>query len=365
MLTLITGTPGAGKSLHAVWEFARKVPGSTVENQGEAVPRRLLSNVKDLLVEHERIEAAELENWHTWAKPGDVILFDEVQEVWRPRGLGSKVPECIAALETHRHMGVDIILITQHPMLVDPNIRRLVNQHLHLRRITRTCAMVYEWDHCANPGMVKTCVSSRVWWHPKKAYSLYKSAQLHTKTTARMPKVLWLGVAALAGLAYAGPYAWNRISGSFGAGKPEATAKAPATPEPAFGQLQGPGPLASAAPPEAGASAPEAAAFGASPSQGAKPARAYAGCSIFRGQCACYDDEARRVKVEPEICAAETTFSQVKKEDYQAAAMVDARGYALPPAAPTQAELDAMAWMARSGGEPAPSKTSRGPMQGG
>jgi zona occludens toxin len=222
MLTLITGTPGAGKSLYTVWNIARKVPGSTIESGNVAVPRRLFSNIKDLLVEHTHITAEDLNTWHEWAKPGDVIVFDEVQEVWRPRGMGSKVPDCIAKLETHRHMGVDLVLITQHPMLLDTNIRRLVNQHIHLRRLAKTLAMWYEWDHCSNPGMTKTCIHSGTFWHPKEAYKLYKSAQLHTKPTTKIPSVAWLGLLAIGGLAYAAPTAYERISGSLGV-KPQQT----------------------------------------------------------------------------------------------------------------------------------------------
>lgn len=216
MLTLITGTPGAGKSLKAVWDFARHVPGSTVEMDGKPIQRRLLSNIKGLLIEHVYITGADLDNWHTWAQPGDLIMFDEVQEVWRPRGLGTKVPDCIGALETHRHLGVDIILISQHPMLVDPNIRRLVNQHIHVRRLTKRMAMCYEWDHCSNPQSTKTAMHAGLWRHPKAAYGLYKSAQLHTKPTARLPKVAWFGLVAIAGAAYAFPTAYDRLGQSLG-----------------------------------------------------------------------------------------------------------------------------------------------------
>lgn len=224
MLTLITGTPGAGKTLYAVSQIAAAIPGSTIENGQTAVKRVLFSNVKDMIVEHEIIGADEMNVWHEWAKPGAVILFDEVQEVWRGRSTSSKVPECIAKLETHRHMGVDIVIVTQHPMLIDQNIRRLVNQHIHVRRISKGVSMLYEWDHCENPGNTKTSLNSRVWWHPKSAYKLYKSAQLHTKTKARMPAVMWLGVAALGALAYVGPMAYGRINNTFGNVQPGAVA---------------------------------------------------------------------------------------------------------------------------------------------
>ncbi len=215
MLTLITGTPGAGKTLYAVSELARKVPGSTIEADGVAVPRRLLSNIKDLLVEHEHINADALQTWHEWAKPGDVILYDEVQEVWRPRALGKEVPPAIAALETHRHKGVDIVLVTQHPMLLDSNIRRLVNQHLHVRRIASGFSMVYEWDHCSNIPTFKPSLQSKVWRYPKDVFSLYKSAQLHTKPVTKIPRIAYLGIVAVIGLAFAGHYAYGRVTARF------------------------------------------------------------------------------------------------------------------------------------------------------
>ena len=304
MLTLITGTPGAGKSLLAVWEFAKPVPGSFVEQSDQslpAVPRKLYSNIKNLLVEHTHIEAVDLETWHEWSKPGDVILFDEVQHVWRPRGLGVKVPPCIAALEEHRHGGVDLILITQHPMLLDANIRRLCNQHLHLRRITRASAMVYEWDRAANPGQTKDCIHSRLWWHPKKAYALYQSAVLHTKPTTRFPKIALVGVAAVAGLFYMGPMAYGRLTGSFAA--PAVVAQKDARP---VHQVQ-PSVL-----PLAAASAALPASFaaplvpGVLPASFAPPGAAavavLSGCVATPKHCGCFDSTGAPFKTEPGVC---------------------------------------------------------------
>lgn len=293
MLTLITGTPGAGKSLYTVWEEARKVPGSTIEQDGVAVPRRLLSNIKGLLLDHEVIGKAELENWHEWAKPGDVIVFDEVQEAWRPRSVSSKVPACIEALETHRHMGVDIILITQHPMLVDSNIRRLCNRHLHLRRLARTVAYVYEWDHCANnPGQTKTALQGKVWFHPKKAYGLYKSAQLHTKPTARLPRIALVGVLALVGLGIAGPMAYGRIQQTFAGPKPgqEATAagKPGVTPQKGAAAV----PAASAAGPATPPAGPVVASV--------RPK--LVGCVQSVKRCSCFDPGGFIVAMEPGAC---------------------------------------------------------------
>lgn len=343
MLILITGTPGAGKSLHAVWEFARKVPGSTIEHQGGAVARRLLSNVKDLLVEHERIGPEDLNTWHTWAKPGDVILYDEVQEVWRPRGMGSKVPDCIAALETHRHLGVDIILVTQHPMLVDPNIRRLVNQHLHLRRLSKGTAMIYEWDHCANPGQVKTALQSKVWFHPKKAYALYKSAQLHTKPTARLPRVAVVGVVALGVFFGLGYSMWGRMQERFTG--TTAQAKAPASKDPQRAAAP-PQSAASAAP---GAVAPAGAASAPGPVLAARPA-ILQGCIASATRCLCFDgggvlvpqsvQECRDIMATPgNLVASSGTMSAIAAIVPPVAPQADASREAAAPGQPRSAPV--------------------------
>lgn len=311
MLTLITGTPGAGKSLHAVWDFARTVPGSFLtDDKGQKVPRKLYSNIKDLLVEHQHITADDLNRWHEWAKPGDVILFDEVQEVWRPRGLGSKVPECIAKLETHRHMGVDLILVTQHPQLLDQNIRRLVNQHVHMRRIASGVAMRYEWDHCSNVGQIRGCIHSGVWWYPKGAYKLYKSSQLHTKTTVKLPKIIWVAVLAVAGLAYAAPTAYQRMTGTFGGKKSEANATAAQPTTKTFINDQGQEVTVetkteTVTAPAAPVSAPDTASI----SGQAAPVEV-SGCIVVGPRCSCFTPQGKKVDQTADYCA-ENSASQV------------------------------------------------------
>lgn len=296
MLTLITGTPGAGKSLYTVWEIARKVPASTIPTEAGPIPRRLLSNIKGLLLDHEKIGAEELNNWQTWAKAGDVIVFDEVQEVWRPRSLSSKVPDCIAALETHRHMGVDIVLITQHPMLVDPNVRRLVNQHVHMRRVTKTLAMVYEWDSCNPLSSLKGSINTRSWWHPKAAYGLYKSAEAHTKPTARIPKILWLGVAALAMLAYMVPVVYGRIGNTFNPDQKQ-PGQIPASVAPIDPASLPPLQTASAPAPVL----PEEETVSAA---AAIPEEAPAGCIVTAKGCGCFDAKGVALPPVPAMCEA-------------------------------------------------------------
>lgn len=297
MLTLITGTPGAGKTLFGVWEIARHVPESTIEVQGEAKPRRLLTNIKDMQYEHTVMNVDDLNGWHTWAKPGDVIVYDEVQEAWRPRGMSVKVPDCIQALETHRHMGVDIVLITQHPMLLDQNVRRLVNRHIHVRRITGLpFAVYYEWDHCSNPGQTKTAHGMKPWRYPKVAYTKYKSATAHTKQKAKLSLPVLGLIGALCLLGWAGPNAYARYNERYNE-KP--VAKAPTAEAPKA-------PASRPAAPPVPVTIPERVVVAQAPAEASSAPTAFAGCIRMRDQCKCVSKDTEVVEKPKEFCEERT-----------------------------------------------------------
>lgn len=201
MITLITGTPGAGKTLYTVAEELPKFKDRPL----------FIDGIPDLAITHmEPIGKVDL--WHEWIPDGAVLVIDEVQRIWRPRGAASAVPPGVAALETHRHKGVDLVIITQHPNLLDPNIRRLVGRHLHVRRMFGwKRAIVYEWDSATDPARVSTSIK-RSWAYPKKAFKLYKSASLHTARSNRIPiPIIVAGLAILAAPA-AWYYAFDRTA---------------------------------------------------------------------------------------------------------------------------------------------------------
>jgi hypothetical protein len=176
----------------------------------------VFTNINGLLLDHELIDGSDtggLANWHEWAKPGAVICFDEVQREWKPRANGSKVPKCIEMLETHRHMGVDFIILTQHPGLIDQNIRALVGRHLHVRRFGGMgAAIVYEWDHCSRNLLYSKSLGKKPFRYSKEVFNLYKSAELHTKPKTTIPTLAFvvLGALGLAGAAI--PYAASRVA---------------------------------------------------------------------------------------------------------------------------------------------------------
>lgn len=182
MITLITGLPGNGKTLYTL-SFVKAL----AEKENRPV---FYSGISDLALDWTEIEP---EKWFE-APTGAIIVIDECQRVFRPRSLGKDVPEYVAKLETHRHQGVDLFLITQHPLLADSSIRRLVGCHKHVVRAFGTQgATIHEWgsckDTCDKTSGRADSIKTR-WKYDKDAYKYYKSAELHT-VKAKIPLRLY------------------------------------------------------------------------------------------------------------------------------------------------------------------------------
>ena len=189
MITLITGVPGSGKSLYAV---------STLPKLIKDGRRIVVDGIKDLAVDHELVDEAWVRDWHNRCKQNDVIVIDEVQRIWPNVSVSVKPTEDIEKLHVHRHMGVDIVVITQHPQRMNKTIRDLVGRHVHVRRLFgMQRAMLYEWDHCHNPNAGFRDAVKTLWKYPREVFKLYTSAELHTKPKAVIPKALFVVPVAL------------------------------------------------------------------------------------------------------------------------------------------------------------------------
>lgn len=257
MITLITGTPGSGKTVWIVSELVRMffaslswlhsllvflklmkapkkqlverdvyvhgipnldfgVPYTTVycrsslcdvcQSQADIVIPEALFNKDGQYVNWKEVEAAEarrdsiryVENWPQWATVGALIIIDEVQRIWRPRSAGSTVPPEISALETHRHKGIDFWLISQSPKLLDMNIRRLVGRHIHLVASWRGRTQ-HEWAECKENTSNTSDAVSRPYVMKKTVFTKFKSSSLHTKLEKRPPLAIYvMGVCILA-----------------------------------------------------------------------------------------------------------------------------------------------------------------------
>jgi len=187
MITLFTGSPGAGKTASLV-DFLSKLDNS----------RPLyVDGLDGLTLPHTVVDS---NNWPTELPDGAILVIDEAQRIWRPRGSGSKVPESVAALETHRHRGIDVYLTTQAPSLIDSNVRALVGRHVHIRDTGVFGRYWYEWPEVSTGMTWKTCINKKRYKLPKKAFSLYTSSSLHVAPVRGIPPMLYVtgGVVLLA-----------------------------------------------------------------------------------------------------------------------------------------------------------------------
>ena len=320
MIYLITGVPGSGKSLYAISTLVQKLSSQKIKNKdGTETNRRLcVDGVTDLILPHELMappielpdgsykpgEGNGVWNWHEWCQPGDVIFIDEVQRHWRPRGMGTKPPPEIAQLETHRHKGVDFVIVTQNPMLIDQNVRRLVGGHKHVRRLFgMKRAAIYDWDGCSVDVHRTKSASMSMWSYPKSAYALYKSSELHTKQKHKIPVWLALPVLALIGGIAVAPTAFSTMRGAMtGKGvtrevsqKPPETlpVKPPAAPE--NSQV--------ATTDSMQKNAPGATENSAEPDRLHPGAiEHFAGCAKYAGTCKCFTSRGDKVETKADMC---------------------------------------------------------------
>lgn len=297
MITVITGVPGAGKTAYCVEKLLLPMAGkleTAIDPDGKEIKyeRKIYTNINGLLLDHELINAEHLNTWQDWVKPGDLIVYDEVQKPWPKVAMGSKKPPCIEALETHRHMGVDFILLTQHPNLCHVALAELAGRHLHVRKLGNSrFATVYEWDGMSRTLLYKNSMAKSPWRRSKKAEQAYKSSSLHTKQKRATPTLVYAIIGATIAMAALGPYAWGRIGERLNpqplnlakaapAKPPAKPASAPATPLTPMGP---PTPLPS--PVEAVAAVPR-----------------LAGCAAMAGKCTCFGVDGTVLPTEPEMC---------------------------------------------------------------
>lgn len=188
-MILMTGLPGAGKTLHALSHIKERA-----EKEGRPV---FYSGINEC-----KLPWTEFKPQEWWDLPdGAIIIIDECQFTFPAKANGSTRPSYVENLAIHRSRGFDIFLITQHPTLVDNFVRRLVGQHFHSVRGFGDNATIYEWPKTSpEPEKVreqKAAVSKR-WPFNKEAYDWYKSAELHTVRRKIPVKVYYVGVMAVA-----------------------------------------------------------------------------------------------------------------------------------------------------------------------
>lgn len=170
MITLITGLPGSGKSL-----FTLKTVKDLADKENRPV---FYQGIPELTLDWQKMEKGE--DWVNCPQ-GAIIVIDECQTTFRPRANGATVPKHVSQLEVHRHDGHDLFLITQHPMLLDGNVRRLVGRHFHVVRFYGfQKSTIHEFQSVReNVKSLKDSIEKH-FVYPKEVFGWYKSADMHT-----------------------------------------------------------------------------------------------------------------------------------------------------------------------------------------
>ena len=213
MITLITGVPGSGKTLMAVSDLAKKV------DKEWAGRKIFIHGISELTIPTEPIpDGHTIQDMHVWLKwpenHGSVVVIDEAQNIFPPRSAGSKTPEIVEWLHVHRHSGIDIILITQMPGRIDKQVRDLVGAHYHIHKTPLGVRMRYFWDYCENnPKSGMKNARPEVYKFDKKAFGLYKSAEIHTKVKTPKSRVLWVIPVALIVFGFTAYMGYSLLSG--------------------------------------------------------------------------------------------------------------------------------------------------------
>ncbi|MFJ1258834.1 zonular occludens toxin domain-containing protein [Cupriavidus sp. CuC1] len=200
VVTLITGLQGNGKTLMGI-DMVKRV--SEADNA-----QVYYHGINELVLPWLPLEKPE--DWPD-VPDGSIVFLDEAQKLFRVRANGAQVPRWVSELETLRHRGIRLYLLTQHPMLLDTNVRRLCGHHIHLvRKFGAQASSKHEWnavrENCDKPAGRKDSQRSTYKFN-KAIYTLYKSAEVHTVKRKIPPKVLAivpLSIAALALLGYVG-----------------------------------------------------------------------------------------------------------------------------------------------------------------
>ena len=254
MIEMLEGVPGSGKSYYAVSERLLKWV-----RAGRRVYVFVDGFYLDRLALFEGVELAVLQQqitlWHSGdevkaglleVEPGSAVLIDEVQTVFRSRDKTD--PQLLRWLETHRHRGIDLVLMCQQYGQVTLGVNRLVEVTTKFRRLDRFgLKNRYQASVRGNPEELEVIRMFSGKYEPKlyAYYSSYSSATV--RETARGGSMLKSPTLLVGALGLVVAVAWFAFGGWLSGVKPVATAAVstlpPPPPLPSFQGSQPVGPV--------------------------------------------------------------------------------------------------------------------------
>lgn len=261
MITIISGTPGSGKTamiIEMIMEELKKgrkvytfgIPDLLLQVQTAGDPQRwhdgswlkldkyapdlceklglqsawlpdVVNDVPDEIKgdQHEALQWVK-NNRKRPADSGALIIVDEAHIKFPQRASGKAPPAYIEALNVHRHQGLDFWFVTQRPAFLDPFIRGLCSRHLHLALNPFSfngARQKLEWaEYQESVNRTSKLSAAKTKYRPAShVFPLYASASVHTKLKHSMPSIMKGFIFALVLLAVLVYFAVQRVQSRF------------------------------------------------------------------------------------------------------------------------------------------------------
>ncbi len=141
MIELYEGVPGSGKSYHAICEkflpWVKQGRRLYIAVDGIYLDRLSLFTGIELSVLEQQItlwkDSVEVLQAFPHVEPGSAVIIDEAQTVFR--SMQKVEPGLLRWLETHRHYGVDILLMSQDFRQMSQGVTRLIEATVKFRKL--------------------------------------------------------------------------------------------------------------------------------------------------------------------------------------------------------------------------------------
>jgi len=141
MIELYEGVPGSGKSYHAICEkflpWVKQGRRLYIAVDGIYLDRLSLFTGIELKTLEQEItiwkDSVEILQAFPHVEPGSAVIIDEAQSVFR--SMQKVEPGLLRWLETHRHYGVDILLMSQDFRQMSQGVTRLIEATVKFRKL--------------------------------------------------------------------------------------------------------------------------------------------------------------------------------------------------------------------------------------
>jgi len=248
MIFGFVGTPGSGKSYDAVRKVldnlkAGKVVYTNIEGLENDVCQefiKIYTGLDDYQLSRQLCHKTDQEIQYFWeyVENGSLIVIDEVHKLFSNRNWQSQANQKFADwASTHRHIGCDLILITQDLEKIEKHIRSLIEWTYFYRKVNFFGSMVslkylrYAYsgdDHNGQPLAKETCSYQKSVFHCYKSYAsadIKEQGIMQTVNVLRHP-VFYAIPVVLLGVIWMGSKSSLATGDVFGANKAMSSAAA-------------------------------------------------------------------------------------------------------------------------------------------